>query len=490
METFPTLRSVTVFSAFFAARAITTELYTTNSLCRKNACVNPLIPGVQDLGLLETVTWQCASHKLVNGYMSFCKDAVIYDSALPSPNVTTESLNKLVSSQDQAALTMFFYHLSGLGYEAWEHKDPSNDPDPCIRSVWKMACYTYFPASEHVCQLGDNTPYKRPCMDTCMNYLSSCKVECCDESAKCVFTHQRSGTTNVSMVETGYVDVMGPSSRCTGSGAYGLRANALLPLLIAVQALVVGALCLQGFDVQRHTVGNWRAVPNYLSTWKFVEPSSRRAALNSCMQNVPVTEQCSGNGYCQTWFSDTVLTPTAFCVCNPQWADPECSTRRKSQLIAFSLSLFGGLFGADYFYLGFPLWGLAKLGTIGGLGFWWLVDIMRNGAGPIYAHDFRVQHNLSHYAFVLITLTFFMLVGFGVSIGVHFYLKAQRRQNMLRFLLSEEKLQGVHDQLGQRMMGDRPAEYGGYGSTIQGLDAAQSAPEVNSAAGSVSRMTL
>jgi len=144
----------------------------------------------------------------------------------------------------------------------------------------------------------------------------------------------------------------------------------------AILSLVVGvfAVALQGCDneggISKHVVGNWRSVPSYLSKFKFVPPgqSVNRAVLNSCSQkDAPASWQCSGRGYCRFFYTKNLQLPgpdpIAFCQCDRDYADPECGTERKSQKTAFFYSIFLGYVGADYFYLGFPLWGLAKLCT-------------------------------------------------------------------------------------------------------------------------------
>jgi hypothetical protein len=49
----------------------------------------------------------------------------------------------------------------------------------------------------------------------------------------------------------------------------------------------------------------------------------------------------------------------------------------KSQLIALLLCIFLGGLGAHRFYLGYIWQGVVQLLTAGGLGIWWLIDLIR-----------------------------------------------------------------------------------------------------------------
>lgn len=319
-------------------------------------------------------------------------------------------------------------------------------------------------------------------MSSCHNYVKQCGVECCDESVQCTFAHTKTNPQNgqLEVLQTGYVDQSGPSAMCTGSASRSTSSPIMMLLCIfglhwmasgasvtshveggidgrkrprvfgrylAVGLIMVLALCLQGCDIQipTHKVGNWRTKTNYLSEYKYLPPgkSANAAVLNSCsLPNVPATQQCSGRGYCKSFSTNSAAaqqsTPLAFCYCDRSWTDPECGTKRKSQMTAFFLSLFLGFLGADYFYLGFPLWGIAKLLTLGGAGFWWLIDIVRTGSGPVYAYDFRTAADLPHWVAVLVMISACMLVGFVFAIETYLIYRKNKREDVAKLQNSEE----------------------------------------------------
>lgn len=59
----------------------------------------------------------------------------------------------------------------------------------------------------------------------------------------------------------------------------------------------------------------------------------------------------------------------------------------KSKMVALLLSIFLGELGIDRFYLGYIGLGILKLLTGGGLGIWWLVDLILIATGKMKTKD-------------------------------------------------------------------------------------------------------
>mmetsp|Transcript_23058 Transcript_23058/g.50589 ORF Transcript_23058/g.50589 Transcript_23058/m.50589 type:complete len:236 (+) Transcript_23058:148-855(+) len=219
--------------------AITRELYTTNAVCKQRYCVNPVFPALQELPNLELARWKKHSLSNVSQWMEFCGPFVNYDPAIQQraesevQQDVAQTYDKhvhfgvqdLVVKSDRDAAKMYFFHLSGMGIEAWDHTKPEEESSHplrlCARSVARMTCQTYFPRALPNLLLLEETSYARPCRSSCESYVQACNVECCDEGVQCVWDESAGKRTmgvdgKEVLLETGYVDAVSPSLQCTG----------------------------------------------------------------------------------------------------------------------------------------------------------------------------------------------------------------------------------------------------------------------------------
>jgi len=414
-------------------------VYSYQPLCVSNRCVNPIFPGMRVLGQdffaqQEEKSWSCPADSNSNMLLSFCSSVVHYNFALPTSD-TAETMQSIIKAEEHKALKAYFQHLSGIGMDAWDYQNP--EEDVCSESIHKIICQAHFPQCNQI----EETQYLRPCASSCQSYAHACAVECCDESVACVFDKEVEADDGSTIVESGFVAHMAPSILCTGDGPNSASSRfGLVGVLVAVMlgqgrgnggvamAILAGAaMQLQGCEagpdeesikksidgaVGHHTVGAWRLQPDFSVTDSFKKEDGT-VLYDSCSDAmIDTLHVCSGRGHCEPWDPKDLNNPINFCVCENEWAGPECRVARKSQAIAFVYAVFGGLFGADKFYLGFPVDGIVKGLTFGGGGLWWLVDIVYTGVGPVPAYDYRTAADLPFWAFVLASIIVAMSTGF------------------------------------------------------------------------------
>src|SRR5690606_564180 len=66
----------------------------------------------------------------------------------------------------------------------------------------------------------------------------------------------------------------------------------------------------------------------------------------------------------------------------------------KDQLVALLLVIFLGYLGIHRFYLGYTWQGIVQLLTVGGLGIWWLIDLIRIVTGDLGPKEGSYTHRI------------------------------------------------------------------------------------------------
>mmetsp|Transcript_2966 Transcript_2966/g.8445 ORF Transcript_2966/g.8445 Transcript_2966/m.8445 type:complete len:278 (+) Transcript_2966:128-961(+) len=193
--------------------------YTRDATCIPNNCINPVFPAMSQFGksTLEANanrTWRCVDDYTAWRRAGFCSEVLShYQFSIPDVPETSQgpTADELMWDQSREAMRSYVAHLTGMGRDFWQLTEPWKE-DSCIQSIWKMACYTYFPR----CNKLVTGRYLRPCASTCNNYVKACDVRCCDEGAQCVFVHRREKVNGDIEQEEGYDGHAGPSPFCTG----------------------------------------------------------------------------------------------------------------------------------------------------------------------------------------------------------------------------------------------------------------------------------
>lgn len=109
----------------------------------------------------------------------------------------------------------------------------------------------------------------------------------------------------------------------------------------------------------------------------------------------------------------------------------------KSFVVAWLLSLFLGSFGIDRFYLGYVVSGVLKLITLGGLGIWSLIDLVRILTGSLKAKSGALQGRRQYLKLaVIVTIVLLaadFVLGGALMIAAQHSSKSAVNQSVVRW---------------------------------------------------------
>lgn len=185
--------------------------------------------------------------------------------------------------------------------------------------------------------------------------------------------------------------------------------------------------------LKTHKVPFWRKKEDYWDKFSYKDPVSGRPAFNSCMDPRVIPQNvCQGHGHCQPYDEHSGLS---FCKCEDGYGGSECQIKRLKQSVAFVLSMALGPIGADQFYLGnivdmvlkqlttligLTLLVILRYSKVPGLCFLilpWMRDVIIIGSAPAQGKEYRSDHDLPRFAFVVLSLVWVGFVALGICVA-------------------------------------------------------------------------